>query len=486
MAPFRARSRGLAGWIAILLFPLAAWSVGSRESPALAPSPPALERDAYYSVEVDGPVTRLVISAEAPCDLILGSLGRGAETYRVRMTATVAPTESETRLQRVEPLHWKRLDPRESNSAAKTVETEPAPPSAASAVETERSFWLNVADTPLEDPRGYTEIRGRVVARGKRACVYADRQLTEREVDACPIDEIVRLLDERIIPRSGELIGTADDIDHDGRLGVLLTPWLSRLQGGRTSVNGFVRCQDFDPRGAIPFSNRADVMYINATLAPGTGLAALLAHEYTHAVCCSLRQAAGASRFEEDWLNEAIAHVAENLHGADWSNLSHRVGRYLEAPGAAPLVVSDYYRGGLWRDDGVRGATYLFLRWCVDGAGDSLIPRLSRGPDTGIANLESATGTPFDVLYRHWTIDLHRGRGIPRECKNPSGKSLPEAPRIDTWRCDDGPREVTLRGTSTAYVRIVPPPGAATLRVVLEAEPKARLQATITRARESR
>ena len=152
------------------------------------------------------------------------------------------------------------------------------------------------------------------------------------------------------------------------------------------------------------------MLYFNSNLRPDAHLRTLLAHEYTHAVSFSLRLPSSRNpaglRDEEDWLSEAIAHLAENLHGADWSNLDYRISRFLNDPQRFPLVVADYYRAGLWRDHGCRGATYLFLRWCVDQYGAGLLSDLLRSPATGTRNLERATGVPFPMLYRHWTMAL--------------------------------------------------------------------------------
>jgi hypothetical protein len=172
-----------------------------------------------------------------------------------------------------------------------------------------------------------------------------------------------------------------------------------------------VRGSDFRRDVSPPFGNHADVIYLNSRgISPGEHLHALLAHEYTHAVGFSetWRISADGSpvRDEEDWLNEAIAHVAEQLHHAGWSNIDTRIDRYLHAPHAAPLVVPDASRAGLWRDPGCRGASYLFLQWCVDQFGDDLLCKLIHSRLRGRANIEHATGVPFAELYRRWTIAL--------------------------------------------------------------------------------
>src|SRR5262249_45617224 len=137
----------------------------------------------------------------------------------------------------------------------------------------------------------------------------------------------------------------------------------------------------------------------------------LLAHEYTHAIVFSehlegeyLPQT--QRRDEESWLNEGLAHLAEDLHDNGWSNLDYRISAFLSAPERYGLVVPDYYAAGHWRSHGHRGAAYLFLRWCSDRYGGDLARWLIQSNLTGVANLEAATGQPFAELFRQWSAAL--------------------------------------------------------------------------------
>ncbi len=103
-------------------------------------------------------------------------------------------------------------------------------------------------------------------------------------------------------------------------------------------------------------------------------------------------------------MSEAISHLAENLIGEGWSNLDYRMSAFLVDPARYQLVVRDYYRAGLWRCHGSRGATYLFLRWCVDQYGESTLRHLTQSNLFGIDNIELATQTPFEHLFRNWSI----------------------------------------------------------------------------------
>jgi hypothetical protein len=463
-----------------LFLALVGWAWLRAETPSTTLSSSATSPDGYFAVDVSSAKTAIDLpgNLDGTCDLIVSSLGDPDQTFRVTLSNETEPAHTPAALREIAPLQWTRYQP----TAPATAFPSSLEPHASSLKA--RDFHLHVTDTALEDPRGYTRVDARLATEGRNIRVYCDVQIKPAELAAGLIDEIVRLLDERIIPRSREFLGTHSDVDGDGKLAVLLTPWLGHLQGGRTSVNGFVRSSDFHPGGIAPYSNRGDVLYLNSALRPGPELAALLAHEYTHAVCCSLRQFSPRRSYgfpdEADWLNEAIAHVAERLHETGWSNLDRRVQSFLEKPHETPLVVRDYYRAGLWRDPACRGATYLFLQWCADGFGKELLHELAVNPQTGIENLETVTGRPFATLYRHWTIALHQSALPSLDLQSQLGGCQLAGPHRHFWSATDGPLELKLRGTATAFVRCTTPKSNNQRNcVVIEAPPHARLQVTI-------
>src|SRR5204862_5877874 len=133
----------------------------------------------------------------------------------------------------------------------------------------QRRFFLHVTDDVLEDQRGYVPVVGILAREGKQVRVYLDREVSESDLAPGLIGEVLRLLDDEIIPRSRELLGEHADVDGDGKLAVLVTPWLGKLCGGRTSLKGFVRANDFQAHVEVPFGNHADLLYLNSSLKPG-------------------------------------------------------------------------------------------------------------------------------------------------------------------------------------------------------------------------
>ena len=265
--------------------------------------------------------------------------------------------------------------------------------------------------------------------------------------------DLVATFDDRIVPVAARTVGLASDIDGDGRFTVLLSSWLNRLGNGRHAVDGFVRVTDLDPAFPPPFGNHCDMMYLSTGLRPGPHLRTVLAHEYMHAVVFSRksRELARAGRIaleEEGWLDEALAHLAEDLHGFSRSNIDYRVSAFLSRPERYQLVVEDYYAADLFRSHGNRGSTYLFLRWCVDQYGPDLLPTLIESRLRGVANLEEATGCSFAELYRRWSVALFLSGLDPAAAEPARGayRSVDMRAPIEDWELA-GPRATrVLRG----------------------------------------
>jgi hypothetical protein len=494
-----------------------------RSTPARAPgqdnAPPPLDPLVAYSVPFESERAEfdLEFAPNTRYLLIVGNLGTADSRFPVHCSsnkvsaARLVPGERVPKLNQVPPQatteHQVALgkigaEPPTVNTAAVTPITQtPIPPPLNPQC---RTFSLHVTDGTLDDPAQYVTIHANAIAEGRDVRVYLDDQQPANGLAPGLVQNVIDLFDGDVVPRFRKLLGTYRDVDQDGRFAILLSPWLGRLQGGRTSVGGFVRGSDFQACLGRPFSNRCDMMYINSQTVPGAHLRTLLIHEYTHAICFSRRNNDATSLLkypdEEDWLNEAIAHCAESLFDAGWSNLDYRVARFLDEPSAYSLVVADYYRAGLWRCHGCRGATYLFLRFCVEQFGPQILTSLIGNPSHGTQNLEMATGRSFDDIFRGWTLWLaesawHR----PPASMNPGAESIAggqlapldlygslgtwglAGPRTQLWNIDTEQQQIELRGTSAAYLELVSEGSPGTRRIRLKGTGSTRLFASVVR-----
>ena len=317
----------------------------------------------------------------------------------------------------------------------------------------ERSFHMLVRDGDVASASNYLEVKGVLRAVGRRVQVYVASE-DAAGVDQAMLADLVSTFDDHILPTSARSIGLAEDVDGDGRFTIFLSSWLTRLGGGRNAVDGYVRVTDLIPSYSAPFSNHCDMMYLSTSLRPGAYLRTVMAHEYTHAVIFTRKSLHRASKDlvpleEEGWLDEALAHLAEDLHGFARTNLDYRVSAFLSRPERYQLVVDDYYAADLFRSHGNRGGTYLFLRWCADRYGPDLLPTLIGSNLRGTANLEAATGRRFADLYRRWSVALYLSGISPRRAADDGDfagySSIDLRAPLDDW---------TLAGPR--YERIVP------------------------------
>lgn len=451
---------------------LAATLQGLRSEPTSEPILRDLTPDVPYAVRVRQDVTALDLPATADFvdRLVIASLADSG-LHTVRLTA--APTDRSNPLP-ISP--WPGLESLVPKRRAKTALTTPEAPNGSSStgdatkpVPDERDFFLHVTDGELTDPAQYARISARPIATGRRVRVWLDRKAPLDAPTQRLIDDIV-VQSDRLIPELENSLAPLRDVDGDGAIAILLTPWLDRLQGGQTSLGGFVRSTDFRALLAPPLSNRADVLYLSTSLNPGPALRTLLAHELTHACALtprlSSRQDPRGLPDEEDWISEGIAHLSEVRHG-EGSNIEHRAARFLADPARYPLVVPDYYQAGLWRNHGCRGATWSFHRWCESSFGPDTLQRIVSGPDTGCRNLERATGVSFPNLFRGWTLSLLNNDG--------------DSPRITRWNAAQE-LTLTIASTAAAFVELPPTPeGQPARRIEIAADPSARIQITVVR-----
>ncbi len=403
----------------------------------------------WYRLDGDGSSAACELQAGHRYRLVLGCLGEATQDHNVtvRLTASRSSPRGEDRgVLKAEPL-TRLVSPWSKPAIVFSPSSSPRDCSHQPLVGP-REFFLHVTDGALDDSKQYARITARNVASGPRVRIFVDQQLAASEVSQSRIDELVSVLEDDVVPRVESQFGPLSDVDGDGSLAVLLTPWLSRLQGGRTSIGGMVRSSDFQRDVFPPLSNRCDMLFLNSSLPSDAALRDLLSHEVAHAACISQRLSRGIDtlRDEEDWLSEALAHLAE----PGWSNLDHRLAAFLDDPSRYPLVVPDYYRAGLWRNPGCRGATYLFTRWCVGHHEPQLVRQLAQSTERGRKNFERATGRRFEELFRAWQLSLADGD----EFAAPDLRSVLHrlgSAGLQPTICHDASSEHTLQVRGTAF-----------------------------------
>lgn len=295
----------------------------------------------------------------------------------------------------------------------------------------------------------YTPATATVKYVSARAIIYQDDAAPTGGFTDTDFQDIANEFDNLIYPTDVDYFGTPLDLDNNQRIIILYTPLVNKLTPSGTGgfVGGFFFVGDLFPStgtNSCGQSNMAEIFYALAPDPGGTinnnvrstqtvrqGTRGTIAHEFQHMINGSERiRSTVTNEFEATWLDEALAHFAEDANGRALKGLNE-TGNY----GFAALVsnLNDYNafffqnfaRFRLYlanpgpnsptsalTDTSLadRGAAWALLRYTADqyapnnnvrGFVKSLVP----GPDTGVANLRNhAGGVSFDTLVAGWLV----------------------------------------------------------------------------------
>lgn len=433
--PIQAEATSESGWTKARPFPIA---VRSNRARFVAPS--------------RGPQDRTLV--------IVSVLNRNSGQYPIQISARRAIHAEKPELMTESGVRLERTVPGVMLTAQPGAKGDPLE---------QRAFHLPVRDGDPASPGNYVAMNAQLLAFSPSLQIYVDPN-DRGEIDPSTVRDIVQTFETQILPKSRSSIGVACDVDRDGRFTILMSGWLGHLADGHLSVDGYVRGADFEISQRPPISNHGDILYLNAALKSGPHLRTVMAHEYAHAVTYCRKALGSAGRDEEGWLDEAISHLAEDLHGFSRSNLTHRVEAFLAEPERYRLLVQDFAAADLIRSHGHRGGAYLFIRWCADHYGPDLMKRLVLSNRCGVANLEQATGKSFQALYREWSIDLYLSA-------LDSSKTVVIPPRASRI-VPDRPIERTILDATTSHYAIVDGSESGAVEVIVEGAPRSQLQVT--------
>ncbi|HZP55954.1 MAG TPA: hypothetical protein VFC53_00205 [Dehalococcoidia bacterium] len=145
-------------------------------------------------------------------------------------------------------------------------------------------------------------------AKSAHAYFYEDDAL---DVDASSVQAAADQFESSVWPTVTSAFGLPPDpgVDGDPRIIVLQ----SDLGGG---AGGYVSADDVYPRAVRPYSNEAEMLYLDRTLrAGGAAFNVVLAHEFQHVVHLRLDLS------EEAWVNEGLSEDASGLVGGAVSSI---------------------------------------------------------------------------------------------------------------------------------------------------------------------
>lgn len=229
---------------------------------------------------------------------------------------------------------------------------------------------------------------------------------------------------DAMIDKEQGLFGRESDIDGDRRFNVLFTQTVNELGGSAGGiVTGFFYAVDLFSTSYYSQSNETEIFYtfvpdptgnfgtpISKEFAISNILPSVLPHEYQHMINFNQHYFVNQGSPEESFLNEALAHLAEDIYSMDGNGYMTktgienpaRVSGYLAAIDDLCIVcgASLYQRGG----------SYLLLRYLYEQAekgnlsavtsGKDLLNALLNTKNTGVINIVTAAYGTTDVTLQ--------------------------------------------------------------------------------------
>lgn len=329
--------------------------------------------------------------------------------------------------ERFEAIRWQHAEEDFERYGAPRGAFQRKPDMAAQVAPQFKQFYvLNTSTGDQNSAANYSQITGQLKYEGAKCLVYADVDtLSNGNFTQAHFNLFGQTYDNSIEATNVLYFGNYSDVNGDGKVILLVTPVVNRLQEGSCSPNpcacGFI-AGFFNPRdlyGSPPVpsgtTNHAEVLYllaadptgvwdcqfpVAATAAENLGT---IPHEHEHLTSFSYRLLHGGPA-QVRWLEEGMAHMAEDLNGDNSSNIN-RGELYRQDPGAISLEGDDTLEQ--------RGGIYLMLRLITDRYGTGILKQLVQSSCTGRACIQNATGKGFfDVFTEFLAAQYVSGAGI--------------------------------------------------------------------------
>ena len=269
---------------------------------------------------------------------------------------------------------------------------------------------LEVGEQRSFDLYGGSVVEATLRYLGTNAAVYVDDDnwmQGEAAVDQDFVDEHGQFFDTTTYPELTSVFGEPGDVNRDDHVAILFTEHAT--EGGAGGVAFFFGGDLFqrnrlDPR--FP-TNSMEILYVAPPNTPDTTfrpdqVAAIIGHELQHLINFyyhSLVHGGGdGTHDEERWLDEGLAHLAQDYVGSELYSNRGFVERYLESSDFVGILVDSFVP-----NVNQRGGAYLLCRYIADRFGDEVLNKLADTGKQGITNIEAATGIPFEELTRDWS-----------------------------------------------------------------------------------
>lgn len=254
--------------------------------------------------------------------------------------------------------------------------------------------------------------------------IYVDNEILSKNPGDLPESDVTSLCSiyESGMPSLDNWFGANSDIDNNGVVIVLITSQVNKLTSGSGGI-----ITGFYFSGDLFGYNLAEIVYMSSpdsggiygttvsnSFAMSNFLPAVFFHEVQHLKSYYQHTVVKGGKSEENWLNEGLSHLTEDLVGYNRENYS-RYALFLNSPQSYKLVTTG--SPGLAQ----RGAAYLFLRYLYEQSGKSegFIKNLVQTKLVGTANVEGAFGgtdssfNDMDDFLLNWGVAIaYTNRGL--------------------------------------------------------------------------
>jgi hypothetical protein len=315
---------------------------------------------------------------------------------------------------------------------------EPRPQITAAEPPATRQFYvLKCTSCSSTVPGSFALVTATLQYDGTHVLIYSDDNQPTGSFTPAEYAAFGAQFDADIYPTDTTYFGDPTDIDANTKVIVLFTPIVNDLTPDGTAFGGFISGFFFvNDLGSFPAgtTNRCEMFYTmvpdpnaeygNAfskalveSVVPGT-----LAHEFEHMISIGYRLVVlgGGSNFrylQQTWLEEGMAHMAEDLNDMDDQNIG-RGGLFLQEVSMHSLLGNAELRPYVDTLE-QRGGIFLFLRYLGDQLGDQIFKPMAQGPEVGTATVQKVTEKEFYSSVADFLAALYLDDrpGIPHDPK---------------------------------------------------------------------
>jgi hypothetical protein len=354
---------------------------------------------------------------------------------------------------------------------------------------------------------------GTVVAMGEHSIIVADNANPSGGLTQTQYQQVAGTFDNQIWASDTENFGTPVDIDNNGKVILFYTLAVNQLtkpdSADQGYVGGYFFPGDVFPAGDCSTGNQAEMFYLLAPDPNGEvnnnkfsadlviqSTEGTVAHEFEHLINTERRiYVNNATDLEDTWLDEGLAHVAEELLFYRVSALGPRQNIDVDKLRSTDVILNavnnfqianlgrtisyleDTQGNGPFEDDDdleTRGAIWEFLRYAVDrknGTDRNYWFALVNSTTSGLDNLRNALGIDPGAWLSDFTTAQYTDdavAGVDARYTFPSWNFRSVLPAINdgayplaTRLLPDG-RRISLGLTDhggTAYLRVGVGPG---------------------------